>query len=114
MQTAPAATRSAMAKARPYSNRRNAGGRSGLNAGAGILERERSGGRGAHRTQTFQIRQRMRLSVRKLVADDDSLEPLHDAQPGKHHFGVQAGRVGDRHHGDVSAIRQGKQFHQTR
>ena len=56
----------------------------------------------------------MRLAVRKLVADDHNLEPLHDTQPGKHHFGIQAGRVGYRHHGDIGTIRQGKQFHQTR
>ena len=103
-----------MRKARPYSNRRDAGSGRGLNAGAGILERKRPAGRGARGAQAFQIRHWMRLAVRKLVSDDDSFEPFHDPKSGKHQFRVQARRVGHRHHGDIGTIRQGEQRHQTR
>jgi hypothetical protein len=85
-----------------------------LNAGAGVLERERQLGRGAGGAQAFQIRHWMRLAVRKLVSDDDGLEPSHDPKCGKYQFRVQAGRVGHRDHGDIGSISVFEQRHQAR
>jgi hypothetical protein len=56
----------------------------------------------------------MRLSVRQLVADDEDLEPVGDAQAGKQHLRVQARCVGDGYHRNICAIRQRKQGHQAR
>src|ERR1700737_51660 len=97
-----------MAKARPYSDSRNACSGGGLNAGARIFEREGQVGRSAHRAQAFQIWHWMRLAVRKLIADYEGFEPMHNPKSGKQHFGIWTRRVRNRYHRDTAAIREGK------
>src|SRR5713226_2171218 len=80
-----------MAKACPYSNSRNSCSGGGLNARARIFEREGQIGRSIHRAQPFQIWHWMRLAVRKLIADDDGLEPVNDSESGKHHSAFTRG-----------------------
>jgi len=46
--------------------------------------------------------------VRKLVADDESPEPMHDPKSGEQHFGIQPWRIRDSYHGDARAIREGQ------
>ena len=111
--TAPGRDHVGMSKARSYPDRRDACGRGGLNAGAGIFERNRQGGCGTRRAQTFQIRHWMRLAVGKFVADDERLEPIRDPKSGQQHLGIQPRRVGHRDHGDAGAIRARKQRHQA-
>ncbi len=54
-----------------------------------IFECDRPIGSRIHRAQAFQVWQRVRLGVRKFIADHNGLEAIHDPQSGEQHFGIQ-------------------------
>ena len=52
--------------------------------------------------------------MRKLIADDEDLEPVGDTKTGEKHLRIQAGRVGNRDHRNMCAVRAHQQVHQAR